>query len=270
MTAQAGRAGVGRPPVRLLVPAALAVVFLAFPLVALLVRTPWATFPQQLRSGEVHDALRLSIETSVAAMVVAAVLGTPLAWVLARLSFPGRSLLRVVVAVPLVLPPVVAGIALLTAFGRMGLLGEPLFNAFGITIPFTTFAVVLAHAFVALPFYVISVEGALRASDEEYDVVGATLGASRWRIFTRVTLPLALPGVFAGLVLGWARSLGEFGATITFAGNLRGTTQTMPLLAYVDLQSNPDEAIVVSVILLFVSILVLALLRERWFTQVAR
>jgi molybdate transport system permease protein len=265
-----GRAGVGRPPVRLLAPAAIAVVFLVFPLVALLVQTPWSTFPAQLRSGEVRDALRLSIETSVAAMLVAAVLGTPLAWVLARLSFPGRSLLRVLVAVPLVLPPVVAGIALLTAFGRAGLLGQPLFNAFGITIPFTTFAVVLAHAFVALPFYVISVEGVLRATDEEYDVVGATLGASRWRIFTKVTLPLALPGVFAGLVLGWARSLGEFGATITFAGNFRGTTQTMPLLAYVDLQSNQDEAIVVSVILLFVSVLVLALLRERWFDQVAR
>jgi molybdate transport system permease protein len=261
---------VGRPPARLLAPAAVALLFLAFPLVALLARTPWSTFPAVLRSGAVHDALRLSLETSVAAMLVAAAVGTPLAWVLARVSFPGRSLVRLMVAVPLVLPPVVAGVALLTAFGRAGLLGKPLFEAFGITIPFTTTAVVIAHAFVAMPFYVISVEGALRATDEEYDVVAATLGASRWRVFSRVTLPLALPGVFAGLVLGWARSLGEFGATITFAGNYRGITQTMPLLVYQELQADQNAAIVVSVILLFVSVVVLGLLRDRWFTQAAR
>ena len=260
----------GRPPARLLAPAAVALLFLAFPLVALLVRTPWSMFPAVLRSGAVHDALRLSLETSAAAMLVAAAVGTPLAWVLARVSFPGRSLVRLMVAVPLVLPPVVAGVALLTAFGRTGLLGKPLFEAFGITIPFTTAAVVIAHAFVAMPFYVISVEGALRATDEEYDVVAATLGASRWRVFTRVTLPLALPGVFAGLVLGWARSLGEFGATITFAGNYRGITQTMPLLVYQELQADQNAAIVVSVILLLVSVVVLGLLRDRWFTQAAR
>jgi len=265
-----GRASVGRAPVRLMAPAVLAVLFLVFPLLALLVRTPWATLPAQLRSPALADALVLSLETSTAAMAVAAVVGTPLAWLLARLSFPGRSLLRVMVAVPLVLPPVVAGVALLTAFGRQGLLGQPLFEAFGITIPFTTAAVVIAHAFVALPFYVISVEGALRTTDREYDVVAATLGASRWTTFTRVTLPLALPGVLAGLVLGWARSLGEFGATITFAGNFRGTTQTMPLLVYTDLQSDQGAAIVVSVILLLVSVAVLALLRDRWFEQVAR
>ncbi|HET7358476.1 MAG TPA: ABC transporter permease [Nocardioidaceae bacterium] len=265
-----GRASVGRPPARLMAPAVLAVAFLVFPLVALLVRTPWSTVPEQLRSPALADALVLSLETSTAAMVVAAVVGTPLAWLLARLSFPGRSLLRVMVTVPLVLPPVVAGVALLTAFGRQGLLGQPLFEAFGITIPFTTAAVVIAHAFVALPFYVISVEGALRSTDREYDVVAATLGASRWTTFTRVTLPMALPGVLAGLVLGWARSIGEFGATITFAGNFRGTTQTMPLLVYTDLQRNQGAAIVVSVILLLVSVAVLALLRDRWFEQVTR
>ena len=267
---RAARAAVGRPPVRLLVPAALAVLFLVFPLVALLSRTPWSDLPRDLTSGEVLDALRLSLETSTAAMVVAAALGTPLAWLLARVSFPGHAFVRLLVAVPLVLPPVVAGVALLTAFGREGLLGKPLFEAFGVTIPFTTFAVVLAHTFVSLPFYVISVEGALRATDPEYDVVAATLGASRWTVFRRVTLPLALPGVFAGLVLGWARSLGEFGATITFAGNFRGTTQTMPLLVYQQLQVNPDSAVAVSVILLFVSVAVLALLREHWFDKVAR
>jgi molybdate transport system permease protein len=172
--------------------------------------------------------------------------------------------------VPLVLPPVVAGVALLTAFGRRGVVGGPLYDAFGLSLPYTTVAVVVAHTFVAMPFFIISVEGALRSTDREYDVVGATLGASRWTIFRRVTLPLALPGVFAGLVLSWARSLGEFGATITFAGNFPGTTQTMPTLVYTDLQADPGGAIIVSVILLFVSVLVLVLLRERWFNQIAR
>ncbi len=262
------RPALGRPPAALLVPAALAVLFLVFPLAALLLRAPWTTLPSLLQSGVVLDALWLSVVTSIAAMLLAALLGTPLAWMLARVSFPGHSLLRVLVAVPLVLPPVVAGVALLTAFGRQGLLGKVLFDGLGVTIPFTTLAVVLAHTFVALPFYVISVEGALRASDEEYDIVAATLGASRWTVFRRVTLPLALPGVFAGLVLGWARSLGEFGATITFAGNFRGTTQTMPLLVYQQLQGDQDAAIAVSVVLLVVSVAVLALLRDRWFNQV--
>ncbi|HET7385458.1 MAG TPA: ABC transporter permease [Nocardioidaceae bacterium] len=259
-------AALGRVPVRLIAPAALAVAFLLLPLVSLLVHTPWTRLVSELGTGAVRDALLLSLETSALAMVVAAVLGTPLAWLLARVSFPGHSLLRLLVTVPLVLPPVVAGVALLTALGRQGLLGQPLFNGFGITVGFTTVAVVIAHAFVALPFYVISVEGALRAADPEYDVVAATLGADRWTVFHRVTLPLALPGVFAGLVLGWARSLGEFGATITFAGNFRGTTQTLPLLVYQRLQADQDAAIAVSVILLATSLLVLALLRERWFT----
>jgi molybdate transport system permease protein len=261
-------AAVGRPPLRLLLPAAAAVCFLALPLVALLVRTPWSRLPTHLRSGALLDALRLSLETSAAAMVLVALAGVPLAWLLARVEFPGRALLRLLVAVPLVLPPVVAGVALLTALGRQGLLGRPLFDAFGISVPFSTAAVVVAHAFVALPFFVISVEGALRSTDAEYDVVAATLGADRWTVFRRVTVPMALPGVFAGLVLGWARSLGEFGATITFAGNFRGTTQTMPLLVYKELQGDPEAAIVVSVVLLLVSVLVLALLRDRWFHQV--
>ncbi|MGH3444050.1 MAG: ABC transporter permease [Nocardioidaceae bacterium] len=256
----------GRVPVRLMAPAALAVAFLLLPLVSLLARTPWTGLVHQLGTGAVRDALVLSLETSTLAIAVAAIVGTPLAWLLARVSFPGHSLLRLLVTVPLVLPPVVAGVALLTALGRQGLLGRPLFTAFGISVGFTTVAVVIAHAFVALPFYVISVEGALRATDPDYDVVAATLGADRWTVFRRVTLPLALPGVFAGLVLGWARSLGEFGATITFAGNFRGTTQTLPLLVYQRLQADQDAAISVSVILLAVSLLVLALLRERWFT----
>ena len=261
---------VGRPPLRLLVPAALAVGFLLLPLVALVSRMPWATLTTQLRSPALRQALVLSLETSTAAMVVAALVGVPLAWLLARVAFRGRALLRVLVAVPLVLPPVVAGVALLTTFGRQGVLGAPLYDTFGVSIPFTTVAVVIAHAFVALPFFVISVEGALRSSEPEYDDVAATLGASRWTVFRRVTLPLALPGVLAGLVLGWARSLGEFGATITFAGNFPGTTQTMPLLVYTELQQDQDAAIVVSGILLAVSVAVLALLREHWFDKVAR
>ncbi len=255
----------GRPPTRLVLPALLAVVFLALPLLALLVRTPWSTFVARLTSPAVLEALRLSLVTALAAIVVVALVGLPLAWVLARVDFPGRSLLRALVIVPLVLPPVVGGVALLSAFGRNGLVGAPLRDAFGITVPFTTTAVVIAHAFVALPFFVLSLEGALRATDREYDVVAATLGASRWTIFRTVSLPLAGPGLLAGLVLGWARALGEFGATITFAGNYPGTTRTMPSAIYVALQSDPDAAIMLSVVLMAVSVAVLALLRERWF-----
>ncbi|HYO38527.1 MAG TPA: ABC transporter permease [Nocardioidaceae bacterium] len=254
----------GRPPTALLVPALLAVAFLALPLLALLARTPWSTLGAQVTSPAVLEALRLSLLTALAAIAVVAVVGVPLAWVLARVDFPGRSLLRAFVIVPLVLPPVVGGVALLSAFGRNGLVGAPLRDA-GITVPFTTTAVVIAHAFVALPFFVLSLEGALRATDREYDVVAATLGASRWTIFRTVSLPLAAPGLLAGLVLGWARALGEFGATITFAGNYPGTTRTMPSAIYVALQSDQDAAIVLSVILMAVSVAVLALLRERWF-----
>jgi molybdate transport system permease protein len=269
-SARRGRGpAVGRVPLLLVVPAAVAVAFLLLPLVALATRTPLATLPDQLRSAGLRQALLLSLETSTAAMVVVTLVGVPLAWLLARVTFRGRSLLRLVVTIPLVLPPVVAGVALLTAFGRRGLIGGPVFETFGVTIPFSTAAVVIAHAFVALPFFVISVEGALRSTNAEYDVVAATLGATRWTVFRRVTLPMAMPGVFAGLVLGWARSLGEFGATITFAGNFPGTTQTMPLLVYSELQHDQDAAIVVGEILLVVSVAVLALLRDRWFHQVA-
>jgi molybdate transport system permease protein len=260
----------GRAPARLLVPAGVAAVFLGLPLVALLARVPWADFVGQLTEPAILDALRLSLVTSLAALAVVTVIGVPLAWVLARVDFPGRSLVRALVIVPLVLPPVVAGVALLSAFGRRGLVGAPLYDAFGVTLPFTTAAVVVAHAFVSLPFFVLSVEGALRATNREYDVVAATLGASRWTTFRRVSLPLAGPGLLAGLVLGWARALGEFGATITFAGNYPGTTRTMPNAIYVALQSDQDAALVLSVILMLVSVGVLALLRERWFDQAVR
>ena len=263
-------AALGRAPARLLVPALAGALFLALPMVALLARTPWSDFLDQLTSPEILEALRLSLVTSTAALAVVFVLGVPLAWALARVDFPGRSVVRALVIVPLVLPPVVGGVALLSAFGRRGIVGEPLEQAFGVTLPFTTPAVVIAHTFVSLPFFVLAVEGALRATDREYDVVAATLGASRWTTFRTVSLPLAGPGLLAGLVLGWARALGEFGATITFAGNYPGTTRTMPSAIYVALQSDPEAALVISVILMFVSVAVLALLRERWFDVAAQ
>ena len=257
----------GAVPVGLLVPAVLGVAFLALPLVSLLTRVPWGRLAGTVTSPAVLDALRLTVVTSLAASGVAFWVGIPIAWLLARVDFRGRSLVRTLVVVPLVLPPVVGGVALLAAFGRTGLLGPALRDGLGVTLPFTTAGVVVAHAFVAMPFFVLAVEGALRASDEEYDVVAATLGASRWTVFRRVTLPLAWPGVLAGLVLAWARSLGEFGATITFAGNYQGTTRTMPSAIYTALQSDQDAALVLSVVLLATCVAVLVLLRERWFDQ---
>lgn len=264
MSSTEARPSTGRAPLRLLLPGLLALAVLLTPLASLVVRTPWASVPRRLTDPKVLDALWLSMWTATAAMTACLLLGLPLAWLLARVDFPGRPLVRSLVAVPLVLPPVVAGVALLTAFGRNGVLGGPLRDLFGVTIPFTSVAVVIAHTFVALPFFVISVEGALRATSPAYDDVAAVLGASRWTIFRRVTAPLAMPGIVAGLVLGWARSLGEFGATITFAGSFPGVTRTMPIEVYLQLQSDPDTAIVLSLVLLAVSVAVLASLRERW------
>ncbi len=254
----------GRPPVVLLIPAALATLLLVVPLVSLLIRSPWADLIDQLQTPAVRDALWLSLMTATVAMLVCLVLGLPLAWLLARIEFRGRRIVRALVTVPLVLPPVVAGVALVSAFGRNGVVGEPVYDATGYSLPFTTAAVVVAHVFVALPFVVISIEGALRSADPAYDGAAATLGASRWTTFSRVTVPLALPGIFAGMVLGWARSLGEFGATITFAGNYPGTTQTMPTLIYQELGHEPEAAQTLSLIMLAVSIGILVLLRDRW------
>jgi len=258
------RPALGRAPLALTLPAAVAVAFLTVPLVALVVRSPWSRLPGLLATRVVLDALSLSLAIATVTTVLSVAFGLPLAWVLARTDVPGRSWLRALVSVPLVLPPVVAGVALLAAFGRTGLVGGPLFEAAGVRLPFTTVAVVVAHTFVALPFFVLSAEGALRAADREYDVVAATLGAGRWRAFRTVTVPLVLPGVAAGMLLAWARSLGEFGATITFAGNYPGVTQTMPLLVYEQLQRDPATAYALSLVLLLTSLLVLAVLRERW------
>ena len=254
----------GRPPAALLVPAALGTLFLTLPLVGILVRAPWSEVGSELRTPELRTSLRLSLQCASLATLVSMVLGIPLAWVLARVEFPGRRLLRALVTLPLVLPPVVGGVALLYAFGRRGVLGSFLYDHLGISLPFTTTGVVIAETFVAMPFLVIAVEGALRALDVRYEDAAATLGASRWFTFRQVTLPALGPGIAAGAVLCWARALGEFGATITFAGNFPGTTQTMPLAVYLALQSNPEAALVLSLVLLAVSVLILVALRERW------
>ena len=244
-----------RPPLSLATAAAIGVVFLVLPLVGLLARAPWRHLPSLVTTPVARTALRLSLECSFGALGLAVVTGVPLAWLLARKEFPGKSMVRAVVTVPLVLPPVVGGIALLLAFGRRGIV--PLH------IAFTTWAAMAAEAFVAMPFLVLAVEGALASLDQRFEDVAATLGAGPVRTFRRVTLPLVAPGLAAGAALAWARALGEFGATITFAGNLPGHTQTLPLLVYVELQSNPDVAVALSVLLLAVSLLVLVALRGR-------
>ncbi|MFD4413626.1 ABC transporter permease [Streptomyces sp. NPDC058251] len=253
-------------PLPLLLPALVGLAFLLLPLIALLVRAPWRSLPDQLTSTAVWQALQLSLISATAATAVSLVLGVPLAWLLARTDFPGRGVVRALVTLPLVLPPVVGGVALLLALGRNGVVGQWLDSAFGITLPFTTAGVVVAESFVAMPFLVISVEGTLRAADPRYEEAAMTLGASRFTAFRRVTLPLIAPGIAAGSVLAWARALGEFGATITFAGNFPGRTQTMPLAVYLALQSDPAAAIALSLVLLVVSIAVMAGLRDRWMT----
>ncbi len=267
-TAGAG-AATGALPWQLALPAAAALGLLLLPVAGLLVRAPWTTLPERLDDPAVLDALRLSLLTATAATGCCLLLGTPVAWLLARTDLPWRRAVRALVLVPLVLPPVVGGVALLTAFGRQGVAGQWLDATFGLRLPFTTVGVVLAQTFVALPFLVLAVEGALRSADSRYDDLAATFGASRWQTFVRVTLPLALPGVASGAVLAWARALGEFGATITFAGSYPGTTRTMPLAVYTALNSDFDAAILLSLVLLFVSVGVLALLRERWTAGVS-
>jgi len=247
----------------LLVPAAGAIALVVLPIVGLVQRTPLRTLVSQLTSGDVLTALRLSLEVSLLALAVSMVLGVPLAWMLARTSFPGRTLVRALVTLPMVLPPVVGGVALLFAFGSHAFAGEAL-GHIGVTLPFTTAGAVLAETFVAMPFLVIAVEAGLRQADPRYEEAAATLGAGPWMRFRRVTLPLILPSLAAGAALTWARALGEFGATITFAGNLPGRTQTMPLAVYVALEENPDAAIAISLILLAVALAILVLLRDRW------
>lgn len=256
----------GGLPVALVLPALAGLAFLTVPLAGLIVAAPWPTLLERLADPAVLGALRLSLVTASAATVVCLVCGVPLAWVLARSELPGVRVVRALVTVPLVLPPVVGGVALLLVLGRNGLIGQYLEAWFGFSLPFTTAGVIVAEAFVAMPFLVIAVDGALRGADRRYEEAAATLGASRWLTFRRVTLPLVAPGIAAGAVLCWARALGEFGATITFAGNFPGETQTMPLAVYLALESDPDAAIVLSLVLLAVSVVVLASLRDKWIS----
>jgi len=253
------------PAPRLLIALAmLALAFLLLPLIGLLLETPWAQLPALLTSTTATEALRLSIVTSLLAAAVATILGVPLAWVLARKKFTGQRFVRGIVLLPLVLPPVVGGVTLLTAFGRRGLVGQYLYDWFGIQLPFSTAGVVMAEAFVAMPFLVITVEGALRSIDTRYEQAARTLGASPRTVLFRITLPMISASLIAGIVLAWARALGEFGATITFAGNFPGVTQTLPLAVYSALEVSRDEAIALSLVLLAVSLTVLVSLRGRF------
>lgn len=254
-----------RPPVVIGALAVVAVVFFALPLAGLLWRMPWSSAWTTLSGTTATTALRLSLISSLWATVASVVFGVPLAWVLARVSFPGRTAVRALCLLSMVLPPVVAGVALFFALGRRGLVGQYLDAWFDIQLPFTLAAVVLAQTFVAMPFLVITVEAALRQVDTRVEGAARTLGASPWYTFRRVTLPAIRPALIAGAVLSWARALGEFGATITFAGNFPGTTQTLPLAVYQSLETDPDEAIVLSVLLVAVSFAVLVGLRDRWF-----
>jgi molybdate transport system permease protein len=244
--------------------AALAVALFAIPLAGLVWKAPWHGAWGQLSSADARAALRLSLVTSLAATALAVVLGIPLAWVQARVDYPGRRLVRALTTLPMVLPPVVGGIALLLALGRRGLVGQYL-DRVGVQLPFHLPGAVLAEAFVAMPFFVLTVEAALRTVDTRLEDAARTLGARPGSVFWHVTLPLVRPSLVAGAVLCWARALGEFGATITFAGNLSGHTQTLPLFVYVKLEgADPEAAIVLSLVLLAVSLVVLVSLRERW------
>jgi molybdate transport system permease protein len=249
----------------LIVPlAATAVTYVALPFVALLQRAPWTDLGELVGRPVVTDALRLSVTTALAATAIALVLGIPLAWILARTRFPGRSVARALVILPMVLPPVVGGAALLFAFGRRGLLGGPVYDSTGFLLPFSIWGVIAANTFVAMPFLVLTVEAGLRSADTRYEDAAATLGASRWTVFRRITVPHAAPSIIAGAVLCWARALGEFGATVTFAGNLQGRTQTMPLAVFLALESDREAAIALSLVLIAVSLAVLLPLRDRW------
>jgi molybdate transport system permease protein len=254
-----------RPPLGFVPLAVVAVTFLALPLAALVVRASWRGVAADLTAPAVLTALRLSLVCSFGALCLSLVFGVPLAWLLARGRFPGRSFVRALVLLPMVLPPVVGGVALLLAFGRSGVAGAWLERLFGITLPFTTMGAMLAETFVAMPFLVITVEAGIRGVKRGYEEAAATLGAGRWQVFRCITLPLIWPSLAAGAALCWARALGEFGATITFAGNLPGTTQTMPLAVYTAMQSDPAAAVTLSLIMIAISLAVLVALRRRWF-----
>jgi len=244
------------------VPAAVGAVFVVLPLVAILLRIEWTDFVPLVTSESSRTALLLSMKTAAISTLLCVVFGVPMALVLARTEFTGLSVLRALVLLPLVLPPVVGGIALLYTFGRLGLIGEHL-EAWGISIAFSTTAVVLAQTFVSLPFLVVSLEGALRTSGRDYETVAATLGAKPTTVLRRVTVPLVLPGLVSGAVLAFARALGEFGATLTFAGSLEGKTRTLPLEIYLQRETDADAAVALSLLLIVVAAVIVVAARGR-------
>jgi len=247
--------------------AAVALAFLALPVLGIAQQADWSTLWADVTSRASRDALRLSLVCSLSAAGLAVLLGTPLAWMLARGRVPGRALLRGVVLLPMVLPPVVGGVALLSAFSLESPIGGWLHDTFGVELPFSTAGAILAETFVAMPFLVIVVEAALRSLDQRYEDAAASLGAGRLTVLRRVTLPLVAPALAAGAVLAWARALGEFGATVTFAGNIEGRTRTLPLAVYRELETDRAAAIALSLLLVVVSLLVLVALRDRWFVR---
>ncbi|SON63016.1 Sulfate transport system permease protein CysW [Mycobacterium simulans] len=246
-------------------PATAGMAFVALPLAAIAIKVDWPHFWSLIASSSSQTALLLSLRTAAASTVLCVLLGIPMALVLARSRTPLVRLLRPLILLPLVLPPVVGGIALLYVFGRLGLLGHYL-EAAGISIAFSTTAVVLAQTFVSLPFLVISLEGAARTAGADYEVVAATLGARPSTIWWRVTLRLLLPGMVSGAVLAFARSLGEFGATLTFAGSREGVTRTLPIEIYLQRVSDPDAAVALSILLVAVAALVVLGLGARRLT----
>lgn len=256
-----------RPTKKLLVAAIAGAALFLLPLVGIVWRIPWGRMPDILSSPIVLDALRVSLVSSLAAAFLSVLLGVPLAWLLSRIEFRGRSVLRAIVTLPMVLPPVVGGAALLFAFGRRGIIGDTLESATGFVLPFSIWGVIVANTFVAMPFLVVTVEGALRSLDGRHESAAATLGADQFTVFRKVSLPMIAPSLRAGVVLAWARALGEFGATITFAGNLQGRTQTLPLAVFVALESDREAAVAISVILIAISFVVLVSLRDRWWSR---
>lgn len=256
-------------PLVVVPPALLAVLFLLLPALALLIRTPWGSLGEIYRDQGVWTALRLSVESSLEATAASLVFGVPLAWLLARFRMPGMGIVRAVVTIPLVLPPVIGGVALFAAFGRNGILGRPIHTVLGTDIPFSYPSIVIAQTFVSMPFLVVTVEGAFRIADRGVEEAAATLGASRTRIFTRVTLPLVLPAIVAGSVLCWARAFGEFGATLIIGGNLPGVTQTLPTLMLKIFQTDPSAAPALGLPSMIVAIVVLGALRDKWLRSAA-
>jgi molybdate transport system permease protein len=250
------------PTLRVL--AVVAITFVSLPLLSILIRTPWSDVTDILSQESTRQALFVSIQTSVIAAMISCLLGVPLAWMLARSSATGIPFIRIICITPMVLPPVVGGIALLTAFGRQGIVGRYLYDWWGISLPFTRTAVVMSQIFVAMPFLVLAVEAAFRQSDQGLEKAARTLGASPVRVFFTIAIPAARPAIVAGLALAWARSLGEFGASITFAGSFPGRTQTLPMAVYELVSVDYRLSLVLSLVLILISVGVLATMRDRW------